>query len=278
MQNKLFVARTKTALKSRAELHSLNINDYYLIPINDEVRGNKVMKSLVSTIDNAEYKYMLIQKSFCVITNEGKLQVNTNMLSENAYAQDLNTPEEEIPGDKVVSEGTLKNLLSKVSSMELTDAEKETVTKALKSWGEHAGEEVPESEEFVDELEQKTVEAEDESDEAEAEAETKAFGESEDADEAEVESEDDAVTKSVKDRLAALSSDAGANALMANLKSFGSLSDDEAVFTSKAQARRFSQIYNSKVHGSTKRAEVAPAGRNVRQTFGTKAKFIVEVN
>lgn len=269
MQNKLFIARTKGALKSRAEISQLDLNNYVIFSITDKARENETLKSLAQGITNPEYKYLMVHKSFVVITTDGKVNLNTASLAENSYAQDLNTPEVEIPGDKIVEDGVLKSVTAKIAQLKgLTDEEREVIAKALKSWGEHAGEEVTTEEEFVDELdtaEAKSTAAEDEKEGAE-EAET------EDADE----KEEFFVSKSIRDRIDGLNSQTVTARLISTAKSFGSLADDALVFPSKGQAQRFAQNFNNKASGVT-RASVAGADRVVRERFGTRAKFMVVI-
>lgn len=305
MNNKLFIARTKAALKSRAEINSLDLNNYVIFKITDKARQSASLKSLATGIDNPEYKYLMVLKDFVVITTDGGLQVDTSSLPENDYAQDLNTPEEEAPGDKYVVDGVCKSLLEKLPNIEgLTDEEREVATKALKSWGEHGGEEVSSEEEFVDELDEngeaKSQNTDDEprpstkedntdtqDDEAPVEKKFEAAGvaksesasdEDEDEDsEEETDENGEAVTKSARERLSRLSEANQREQVMAKLKSFGSLMEDKPVFQTKGNAQKFAQTYNNKVK-DTSRAEVRSADRHTRRRYGTKARFIVDIN
>lgn len=308
MQNKVFIARTKGALKSRAELGNLDINNYVILKLNDQARQNGVLKGLVNGIEDRDYKFLMVLKDFVVLTTEGGLRVDTGKLSENDYARELNTPEEETPGDKFVVDGVVKGVLSKVSKMKgLTDEERDVVTQALKSWGGHDAEDVG-GEEFVDELgETKSSHSEEEEEEDEGEEEgeevtkattgadgvtrpdTQPFDADPDAAKVEAriassntksvdgEEEEEEVTKSVRSRISKMSRENAKEQMMSTLKSFGSISEEEPVFQNKNQAQRFAQAYNSKVSG-VERAEVAGASRHVRNRYGAKAKFVVALD
>lgn len=298
MKNKLFVARTKSALKSRAELNDINLNDYVIFKITDKARKNETLKSISENIGNEEFKYLMVLKDFVVLTTDGGLRVDTGALSENAYAQELNTPEEEAVGDKVVVEGVVKSAYNKVKKAKgLTDQERQVMLKALKSWGEHDGEEVSDDEEFVDELgEVKSQHGEEEEHEdkkhegkkhkdEDDDSDTKSMdshdkeGDKKDDDDGEDENNDDeeAVTKSARERLSQMTLKATRDDVMSNLKSFGSVTEDAPVFQNKSQAQRFAQTYNNRSQGVS-RAEVVSADRHIRRRYGTRARFIVEIS
>lgn len=277
--NKIFVARTRSALKSRAQLGNMDLNDYVILSLNDKARQNKVIKSVAPQVEDEDYKFIMLHKSFVVITTDGGLRVDTNMIGTNSYAEELNTPEEEAPGDKYVKEGKVKSILAKVAQVKgLSDEEKDTITDALKSWGEHHGEEVSKDEEFVDELEAKSQHTEDEdrpSTEEDSDSDNPFVEKSAAAGE-EDEDEDD-VTKSlqsIREKVSGIVSPDVRSELISSLKSFGSIDPERPVFQSKHAAQRFSQVYNNKVSG-TDRAEVEAADRHTRQRYGTKARFIV---
>lgn len=265
--NKIFVARTRSALKSRAQLGSLDLNDFVILKLNDKARKNSVIKSVVPQVEDEDYKFIMMHKSFVVITTDGGLSVNTNMIGKNSYAEELNTPEEEAPGDKFVVDGKVKSLLAKIAkTKDFSDDEKEELEEAVKSWGEHHGEEVSKDEEFVDELGETKSSHSEEDDEDEDETKSKA--DDKDAEEN---------LKSMRDQVRSIEAPDAKNDLMASLKSFGSIDDKAPVFQDKHAAARFVQVYNNKIAG-TERAEVESADRHVRQRYGTKARFVVTFN
>lgn len=295
--DKVFIARSRSALKARAQYQGLDLNDYVIFNLNDKARKNETLKSVVPNITEDEYKFLMVHKSFVVITTDGGLRVSTSMIGENEYANELNTPEEEAPGDKFVSEGVVKSVLDKLPNLKgLSDSEKETITAALKSWGEHKAEELSgksgdlgkkgESKfEFVEELD-KNDPAKKESGAAEGSHATTKTVESDEGEEDEKEDEDEDEEKekgetkslaSLQERLNQLTGASAREELLANLKSLGSISEEEPIFQSKHAAHRFAQTYNNSASDS-RRAEVAPANRHIRKMHGTRARFVVEFN
>lgn len=309
---KIFVARTRSALKSRAQLGNLDLNNYVILKLNQQARENKVIKSVIPQVEDDDYKYIMIHKSFVVITTDGKLNVDTNMIGKNQYAEDMNTPEEEKPGDKYVSEGTIKSLLSKVSNTKDFDKkEKEVLSRALKNWGEHAGDEVSKEDEYVEGLEAsddtvkldpdvgdepgptepkqgstKSQNVEEDSggekrDSVKEDTDTENDDRTEKSEAAKDEDDEDEekvetlkALSAMREKVRNLDSPDVKNELLSNLKSFGSIDPTAPVFQSKHAAARFSQIYNNKVNGVEK-AEVQAADRHVRKRYGTRARFIV---
>ena len=112
--NKLFIARTKSGLEENFKFRGLDRSNYVIFHITDKVRENKVIKSLAGSVADENFKYMAVLKDFVVVTTEGAVSVNTPALAENEYARELNTPEEEAPGDKSVEDGQLKGIFSKL--------------------------------------------------------------------------------------------------------------------------------------------------------------------
>lgn len=326
MNNKFFIARTKSALKSRAQVANLDLNNYVIFKITDKARNNASLKSLSENITDKNFKYLMVLKDFVVLTTEGTLRINAGALAENSYAAELNDPEHEVVGDKFVVDGVVKGIYDKVvKASDFSDSEKITLLKALKSWGEHDADTVSTQDEFVDELgetksqhsdeedddgeetkgmygnendeEMKTIHAKDDDEkepddkketkgmhaEKEDEEEMKSMHEDKEDEEddeetkgmhGQKEDEEDEVTKSMRQRISAMSTASIKDLLFASLKSYGSVAEDSPVFQNKNQAQKFAQSYNTKAHGVS-RAEVTSADRHVRRRYGSRAKFIV---
>lgn len=287
---KLAVARTKEALKSFAKLQNSSEDNYVFLKITDNLRNNKILKSLDKNIQSKDYSYMMVLKDFVVITSEGSLKLNVQKLAENAEAKELNTPDVEKIGDKVVEEGVLKSkALKELESGKLSKESKDYIAKILKGIDAGRSEDVPSGEEFVKELDKKTMDEEDadvkseqasEKDEQHDEKREKineektksAPAESEEDKEEEGKEKDKekaVTTKSIRDIMAEFTKDEVKH-LMTVTKS---LSTDEPVFRDRQAAKVFATKYNSR--NPQKKAVVVPAGVEEKRKYGNRAKVKV---
>ena len=165
-QKPIYVARTKEALKGYLELYNLDPNEYVIIPIQDNVRKNEKIKSLVPKVEDKEYKYMMVSKSIIEITTDAKLVLKPEKLQENPANKQNTDNEPEIESAKeMVKDGKLKSmgsqeepslsmLMKKAKEGDLGKTEKEMLCLALevaKQLGKISEEEYQEMDQMVKE-------------------------------------------------------------------------------------------------------------------------------
>jgi len=285
MKNLLHAARTKEALKSYLSFNDLNRDDYVVLPINDKVRKSETLKSLDSRIADTTYKWLIIKSEFVRVSGESNIQLDIPKLKENAYGQEMNSPDVEKVGDKHVKEGTVKSLSDKLNKLNLTTEEKQLLDTALKSLdgvtNPDKAEKIGKQDEFVSEMETKSAEADEhKADEGHEKTETETKGMPEQLKEAmdgegqenkSVEAEDkkdEMVQKSLMSNF-----NRESDRLESLLKSCNSLSDTEPVFRDRASAKSFQNKYNSQNEG--KRAVISTVSIQDVRHYGSKAKVKV---
>lgn len=88
-----YISRTKETLKSYIQLKKLNPNNYVIAPIPSHLRNNMYLKSVNYNVENPNFKYMLVHKSFITFTNDATPVLKVKDLKENEDAKKNNNPE-----------------------------------------------------------------------------------------------------------------------------------------------------------------------------------------
>lgn len=283
--NQIFVARTKEALKSLIALKGLNKDDYVFVSVTDNLRQNKVLKSIVPQIEDRAFTNMMVLKDFVTVSGDASVKLNVPALKESTDCE-VNKEDKKSVGEKFVKEGVLKSLLEKISNAKVfTEEEKALLLSTVKSAGvtdtKHSTS-ADKKDEFVSGSEQKDLgeDAEPElkdchAKEEESEERTKSM-EGKEPEKDEEPKEDKAekeeprpVTKSLSSYFVEENEEAQVKAL---LKSCNSLSTDEPVFRSKNDARSFALKYNTTVSDGSKRAVLYGPTQADTRKYGTKVK------
>lgn len=342
-ENYIYVARTKEALKGYLEIYNLNPNKYVIIPIQEPIRKNEKVKSLVPKIENDDYKYMMVHKSVVEVTTDAKLVLKLDKIKENETSKQNtdNEPEvEQVNGivkdgkvksmhtqkdkkvvtkaeeqpleedEKRVMQEALNHLLDCVQEGKLTSTDKEILSKMMDVASGKA--EVSELETLMSSA--RTEEASDEMSEDEDElpdmgmtseesttgttdttggefiplpAETgDELGMQEPMVEPEVEGEkleektmnaagNSAQSLEKEDLEKKEKEDEDKESLRKMLKAHNSLDDEVPVFMEKHQAIKFLREYQNRTKS---RAMIIPAGNKYQKIFGSKAKYVVEID
>jgi uncharacterized membrane protein len=307
LKSMLYVARTKSSLETI--LDSVEGNDYVIVPLTEEIRQK--LKAYQPKVENEQYKYVALHKSLVDVSRDAKLVLRLEKLKENETSKqnEHNEPKVE-QAQGVVKDGKVKSLtseimdedvevetkakeklptlsevMSKVARGEkLTAVERHILSVALDATKDSKSTTKEEREEAKRDLENEEIS------EKTKETLRKEFGSGEDKEEKEVEDVNEQKT------LSATSSTAQAveaedmepkkeekeeekedeeklkswNSL---LKSFGSLDPNVPIFNSKQEADRFARHYKL-YYGQ---AVVRPAGLKEVRVYGSKAKYVVDV-
>ncbi len=303
LKSMLYVARTKSSLETI--LDSLEDRDYVIVPITEEIRQK--LKSYQPKVENEQYKYIAVHKSLVDVTKDAKLVLRLEKLKENETSKqnEHNEPKvEHVQG--VVKDGKVKSL-----SSELMDEDVDVETKAEEKLPEKLptlsevmskvakGKKLNRLERHIlsvalDAVKSSKSTTKEEREEARRDLENeeisektretlhKEFGSEKDDEDMEeqktlsatdstvqaVESEDmEPQKEDEKEDEEKLKS---WNSL---LKSFGSLDPNTPIFNSKQEADRFARYYKL-YYGQ---AVVRPAGLKEVRTYGSKAKYVVDI-
>jgi uncharacterized membrane protein len=308
LKSMLYVARTKSSLETI--LDSLEDRDYVIVPLTEEIRQK--LKAYQPKVENEQYKYIAIHKSLVDVSRDAKLVLRLEKLKENETSKqnEHNEPEVE-QAQGVVKDGkvkslsselmdedvdvetkaeekfpTLSDLMSKIARGEkLSKLERHILSVALdvaKDSKSTTHEEREEAKRDLEneELSEKTKETlhrefgggheakeEDKDVSVEDVNEQKALSADSSAVQA-VESED-METKKEKEK----EDEEKLKSWASLLKSFGSLDPNTPIFNSKQEADRFARHYKL-YYGQ---AVVRPAGLKEVRTYGSKAKYVVDI-
>lgn len=88
-----YVSRTQETLKSYIQLKKLNPNNYVIVPIPNHLRNNSYLKSVNYNVENPNFKYMLIHKSFITFANDATPVLKVKDLKQNEDAKKNNNPQ-----------------------------------------------------------------------------------------------------------------------------------------------------------------------------------------
>ncbi len=307
LKSMLYVARTKSSLETI--LDSLEDRDYVIVPLTEEIRQK--LKSYQPKVENEQYKYIAIHKSLVDVTKDAKLVLRLEKLKENETSKqnEHNEPKvEHVQG--VVKDGKVKSLsselmdedvdvetkaeeklptlsevMSKVAKGEkLSRLERHILSVALDAAKDSKSTTHEEREEAKrdlenEELSEKTKEtlhkefgseegSEDLGEHVEDVNEQKTLSATDSTVQA-VESEDMEPKKKEEEK----EDEEKLKSWTSLLKSFGSLDPNTPIFNSKQEADRFARHYKL-YYGQ---AVVRPAGLKEVRTYGSKAKYVVDI-
>jgi hypothetical protein len=303
LKSMFYVARTKSSLETI--LDSLEDKDYVIVPLTEEIRQK--LKAYQPKVENEQYKYIAIHKGLVDVTRDAKLVLRLEKIKENETSKqnEHNEPEvEHVQG--IVKEGKVKSL-----SSELMDEDVDVETKAEEKFPTLSevmskvakGEKLSKLERHIlsvalDAAKDSKSTTHEEREEAKRDLENeelsektketlhKEFGSGEEKSELEdvneqktlsatsstvqaVESEDMEPRKEEDEK----EDEEKLKSWTSLLKSFGSLDPNVPVFNSKQEADRFARHYKL-YYGQ---AVVRPAGLKEVRVYGSKAKYVVDI-
>jgi hypothetical protein len=310
LKSMLYVARTKSSLETI--LDSVEGNDYVIVPLTEEIRQK--LKAYQPKVENEQYKYVAIHKSLVDVSRDAKLVLRLEKLKENETSKqnEHNEPKVE-QAQGVVKDGKVKSLSSELMDEDVdveTKAEEKLPTLSEVMSKVAKGEKLSKLEKHIlsvalDAAKDSKSTTHEEREEAKRDLENeelsektketlhKEFGGGHEAEERE--DNKDVSLEDVNEQKT-LSADSSAVQAVESedmepkkeedkkdeeklkswtslLKSFGSLDPNTPIFNSKQEADRFARHYKL-YYGQ---AVVRPAGLKEVRTYGSKAKYVVDV-
>jgi len=308
LKSMLYVARTKGSLETI--LDSLEDKDYVIVPLTEEIRQK--LKAYQPKVENEQYKYIAIHKSLVDVTKDAKLVLRLEKLKENETSKqnEHNEPKVE-QAQGVVKDGKVKSLSSELMDEDVdveTKAEEKLPTLSEVMSKVAKGEKLGKLERHIlsvalDAAKHSKSTTHEEREEAKRDLENEELSEKtketlhkEFGGGHETKGEDKDVSLEDVNEQKTLSANSGAvqaaesedmepekeeeeedkeklKSWTSLLKSFGSLDPNTPIFNSKQEADRFARHYKL-YYGQ---AVVRPAGLKEVRAYGSKAKYVVDI-
>ena len=308
LKSMLYVARTKSSLETI--LDSVEGIDYVIVPLTEEIRQK--LKAYQPKVENEQYKYVALHKSLVDVSRDAKLVLRLEKLKENETSKqnEHNEPKVE-QAQGVVKDGKVKSLTSELMDEDVdveTKAEEKLPTLSEVMSKVAKGKKLNKLERHIlsvalDAAKDSKSTTQEEREEAKRDLENEEISEKtketlykefgggheakgedkdvslEDVNEQKTLSADSSVVQAVESedmepkKEKEKEDEEKLKSWTSLLKSFGSLDPNTPIFNSKQEADRFARHYKL-YYGQ---AVVRPAGLKEVRAYGSKAKYVVDI-